>query len=64
MSPFQALYGRVPPHVVRMGHQHTPVDSLNQLQKEWDVMLEELRFNILKTQQRMKYYVDHCHMIH
>lgn len=31
LSPFQALYGRVPPHVVRMGHQHTPVESLDQL---------------------------------
>ena len=34
MTPFQALYGRVPPHVVRIGHQQMAVDSLDQLLQE------------------------------
>lgn len=50
MYPFQALYGRVSPLVVRFGHQTTPVDSLDQLLQERDLMLEELRFNMLKAQ--------------
>ena len=29
MTSFQALYGRVPPYVVWIGHHHTPVDSLD-----------------------------------
>lgn len=58
MSPFQALYGCVPPHVVRMGHQQTPVDSLDQFLQEKDVTLEELQSNIMKAQQRMKYYAE------
>lgn len=28
MSPFQALYGQVPPHIMQMGHQYTTVYSL------------------------------------
>ena len=49
MTPFQALYGRVPPHVVRLGQQQTPVDSLDMLLQERDIMLEELRFNMMKA---------------
>ena len=58
MTPFQALYSKVPPHVVRIDHQQTPVDSLDQLLQEREVMLDELQFNMAKAQQRMKYYAD------
>ena len=58
MSPFQALYGRVPPHIVRMGHRQTPVDSLDQLLQERDAILEELQFNLLKAQHRMCQYAN------
>ena len=36
MSPFQALYGRVPPHVVGIGHSQMTVDSLEHLLQERD----------------------------
>ena len=58
MSPFQALYGRVPPHVMRVGQQQTPVESLDQLLQEWDIMLDELKFNMMKAQVRMKQQAD------
>lgn len=58
MTPFQALYGCVPPHVVRIGNQQTPVDSLDQFLLERDVTLGELQFNIMKAQKRMKHYAD------
>ena len=58
MSPFQALYGRVPPHIVRVGHNHTTVDTLEQVLQERDAMLDELQFNMARAQQRMKYYAD------
>ena len=55
MTPFQALYGRVPPHVVRIGHQHTDVNSLDQLLQERDAILDDLQFNKAKAQQRMSF---------
>lgn len=30
MSPFKALYGRDPPHLLRLGTGHTPVNSLEE----------------------------------
>ena len=46
MSPFQALYGRPPPHLVRFGSSQTPVDHLDQLLQERDGMLDEIQFNL------------------
>lgn len=42
MTPFQALYGRQPPGLLRMGHAKTLVDSLNQLLRECDAILDDL----------------------
>ena len=58
MTPFQALYGRPPPHLVCFGNSRTQVDSLEQLLKEWDAMLDEIEFNLIKGQQAMKYNAD------
>ena len=49
MTPFQALYGRVLPDVVRMGHQQTAVNSLDQLLQERDAILDDLQFNMAKV---------------
>lgn len=54
MTPFKALYGRDPPHILRVGRGKTPVDSLDTLLQECDAILDELRFNLIKAQQRMK----------
>lgn len=58
ISPFQALYGREPPHLLRIGTCHTPVDQLEENLKERDAILDELRFHLLKAQQIMKSAAD------
>ena len=45
MSPFQALYGYPPPHLVRF-NEETVVDSLDQLLRERDAILDEMQFNL------------------
>lgn len=49
MTLFQALYGRPPPSLTRVGHNITPVDSLDQLLQERDAILEYLQFHFLKS---------------
>lgn len=51
MTPFKALYGRDPPHLMRVGRGQTPVDSLEALLQERDSLLNELHFNLVKAQQ-------------
>lgn len=58
MSPFQALYGRPPPHLVRIGSSSTAMDHLDQLLLEREAMLDEIQFNLVRAQQIMKFYVD------
>lgn len=43
---------------MRIGQQATPVDSLDQLLQERDIMLDDLKFNMLKAQVRMKQQAD------
>ena len=43
---------------MRFGHTSTRVDSLEQLLKERDAMLDEIQFNLIKGQQAMKFYAD------
>ena len=58
MSPFKALYGRSPTSLIRLGHNTTPVDSLDQLLKECDAILDDLRYHLLRAQQRMTKWAD------
>lgn len=58
MSPFKALYGRDPPFVLRIGKGQTPVDSLEEMLQERESILDDLRFNLLNAQQRMKRTAD------
>ena len=43
MSPFQALYGRTPPSLVRIESHSTSVDSLESLLWLRDAVLDELK---------------------
>lgn len=54
MSPFKVLYGRDPPHLLRLGKGQTLVNSLDEFLQERDVILDELHFNLIKAQQFMK----------
>lgn len=58
MSPFQALYGRQPPHILRMGAGQTVVSSLEENLRLRDLMLDELKFILLRAQQIMKKNAD------
>lgn len=58
MSPFKALYGRSTPSVVRVGQNCTLVDSLDQLLRERDAVLDDIRYHLLRAQHRMKKWAD------
>ena len=58
MTPFQSLYVRAAPHLVRFPHLLHPVDSMEELLVEWDAVLDELQFNMAWVQQIMKWYAD------
>ena len=54
VSPFQALYRPLPPIVDRLGHNTTPVKSIDQLLREHDALLDELYAQLLIAQNRMR----------
>lgn len=58
MTPFQVLYGRKPPQLLKLGLGHTPMDSLEELLLARDAMLDELKLHLLRAQQIMKATVD------
>ena len=58
ISPFQALYGRTPPSLIQGSQGTTAVHELEEMVKERDVVLDELRVNLKRAQQRMKLYAD------
>jgi hypothetical protein len=58
MPPFKALYGRPPPAVIRIGNNCTPVDSVDQLLRERDAVLDDLMYNLIRAQQRMRQQAD------
>lgn len=58
MSPFQALYGREPPHLQRIGKGQTPVDNLEASLLLRDAILDDLKYNLLRAQQIMKKAAD------
>lgn len=58
MTPFQVVYGRKPPHLLRIGSGHTSVDSLEEEFKARDTILDELKLHLLRAQQIMKDSAD------
>ena len=50
VSPFQALYGRVPPRLSCVGKGATMVGSLELLLQERDAMLDVSKFHLLGAQ--------------
>ncbi|XP_074374544.1 uncharacterized protein LOC141714951 [Apium graveolens] len=57
-SPFRLLYGRDPPHIIRLDRGHTHIDSLDEFLQELDAVLDELHFHLLRAQQTMKRAAD------
>ena len=58
MTPFKALYGRDPPHLLKGFTIPSVVEEVNVLTQERDQMLHELKTNIVKAQVQMKTYAD------
>ncbi|XP_057252042.1 uncharacterized protein LOC130592021 [Beta vulgaris subsp. vulgaris] len=58
ITPFKALYGRDPPQLIRLGRGHTAVDSVETLLLEREAILDDLRLNLIKSQQRMSKYAN------
>lgn len=48
MTPFKVLYGREPPKLWRIGAGQTLVGSLEEMLQERDLILDELKLNLLK----------------
>lgn len=45
-SPFKVVYGRDPPHVLRLGKGQSTVDSLDEMLQERDAVLDEIQLNL------------------
>lgn len=54
MTPFQAVYGRLPPPLLRYSVGSSPVDSVERQLQDRDAMLDLLKFHLLRAQQKMK----------
>ncbi|KAL8103703.1 hypothetical protein AgCh_028050 [Apium graveolens] len=57
-SPFEIVYGRAPPQLIRFSNNNTAVATLEEQLLERDAVLEDLKVNLLKSQQRMKVLED------
>ncbi|XP_026378333.1 uncharacterized protein LOC113272750 [Papaver somniferum] len=58
MSPFQALYGYAPPHLVFPIPSSTSVATVENYLQERDLMLQLLKEELSKAQSRMKFIAD------
>lgn len=58
MTPFQVVYGRAPPPLLRYGVGASPVESVERQLMNRDAMLDLLKFHLLRAQQKMKNVAD------
>ncbi|XP_026451326.1 uncharacterized protein LOC113351588 [Papaver somniferum] len=58
MTPFHDLYGYLPPHLAFPFNSTTSVASVQEYLQERDHMLQLLKEDLLKAQDRMKLYAD------
>lgn len=57
-TPFKVVYGRDPPPIIRYGHQQTLVAELDQQLQLRNEMLDELKLQLARAQNRMKKFAD------
>ena len=57
-TPFQAVYGRDPPLLLRFGSDSTSVLAVDQLLQERDLILNELKDHLCCAQSKMKSFVS------
>ncbi|KAK9672066.1 hypothetical protein RND81_12G074000 [Saponaria officinalis] len=58
MTPFQALYGRVPPSIPAYSKDESKVPAIDEMLRERDEALTHLRDNLLEAQHRMSQRVN------
>lgn len=58
LTPFKALYGRDPPHLLKGATISSVVEEVNLMTHEWDQLLHNLKGNLVKAQNQMKKYAD------
>ncbi|WVZ00354.1 hypothetical protein V8G54_026423 [Vigna mungo] len=58
MSPYKALYGREPPSLIRYEIFAHDDSTLQQILVDRDRLLDQLRTNMTRSQQFMKYFAD------
>ncbi|KAA0063300.1 Ty3/gypsy retrotransposon protein [Cucumis melo var. makuwa] len=58
ISPFQAVYGRLPPPLIQYGEMKTPNSTLDQQLRDRDVILGALKEHLRVAQERMKKFAD------
>ena len=58
MTPFKAVYGRDPPKLLYYGSPPSPIDSVDTMLQERDVILSRLKQNLLSAQAKMKKKTD------
>ncbi|WVZ06906.1 hypothetical protein V8G54_020252 [Vigna mungo] len=57
-TPFKALYGRDPPPIIKGDIRLTTVEEVSKMTTDRDAMLEELKGQLAKAQNRMKQQAD------
>lgn len=57
-TPFQALYGRQPPPVIRGDVGETSLEEVSRITDERNQMLHELKRQLVRAQNRMKQHAD------
>jgi hypothetical protein len=58
MSPFEALYGYQPPQLGLGSVPKSRVESVNAFMQDRHITLAQLKANLIKAQERMKFYAD------
>ena len=58
VTPFQVVYGHLPPPLIYYGESETPNSTLDQQLKERDVTLRALEDHLCVAQEKMKKYAD------
>ena len=55
-TPFKALYGRDPPHLIRFSAGRTAVSSVETQLQDRDAILDDLKFHLVQAQVYMQHH--------
>nr|KYP48938.1 Transposon Ty3-I Gag-Pol polyprotein [Cajanus cajan] len=58
MTPFQAVYGRLPPAIIRYAPSQYDIQAVQDVLHSRDILLAKLKDNLIQAQQHMKLQAD------